>query len=263
LPFHPAAFSQGVNPAGAFVSITAVPDPILTVVSTFVQVPTLDRVVALAAGVEGTAGEQARFTAPSRRVLVLERIAPLQGNAAAASLPADPHHLMDLRDTPLKMVRGEQATLDINSTPAAVQGQWGLVWFSDKELVPVVGEIFTARATGATALVVGLWQNMPIVFAEALPRGRYQVVGFRAQSANMVAARLVFVGGTGGGVWRPGVMATNTDRHLENPMFRWGQMGEFGQFEDTDPPTVDALGNAADAAQVYYLDLIQVRAGPA
>ena len=263
MPFHLAAWWQSVNPAGAFTSITAVPDPVLTVFTNFVQVPLLDRVVALAAGVETTAAQQARLAAPSRRVLVLERIAPLQGNAATASLPADPHHLMDLRDTPLKMVRGEQVTLDIVSTPAAVQGQWGLVWFADKEIGPVVGEIFTARATGATALVTGLWTNMPIVFAEALPRGRYQVVGFRAQSTNMVAARLVFVGGVGGAAWRPGVMATNTDRHLENQMFRWGQMGEFGQFEDTDPPTVDALGNAADAAQVYYLDLIQVRAGPA
>src|SRR5260370_37731341 len=133
MPFHTAAFWQSVNPAGAFVSITAVPDPILTVVSTFVQVPTLDRVVALAAGVETTAAQQARFTAPSRRVLVLERIAPLQGTAAAASLPADPHHLMDLRDTPLKMVRGEQATLDISSTPAAVQGPRALGGLSDTE----------------------------------------------------------------------------------------------------------------------------------
>jgi hypothetical protein len=78
----------------------------------------------------------------------------------------------------------------------------------------------------------------------------------------MVAARLVFVGGVQGAAWRPGVMATNTDRHLENPAFRWGNFGVFGEFEDTDPPTVDALGNVADAAQVYYLDMIQVRAGP-
>ncbi len=262
MPFHTAAWWQSVNPAGVFVSLTPVPDPILTVLSPNIQVPILDRVVALAGGVETTAAQQARLTAPSRRILVLQRVSPLQGNAAAGSLPADPHHMVDHRLDPLPMVRGEQMTFDIVSTPAAVQAQWGIIWLADKEIPSINGPIFTARATGATALVIGLWTNMAIAFAEALPRGRYQVVGFRAQSPNMVASRLVFVGGVQGAAWRPGVLATNTDRHLETPMFRWGNFGVFGEFEDTDPPTVDCLGNVADAAQVFYFDLIQVRAGP-
>ena len=262
MPFHTAAWWQSVNPAGVFVSLTPIADPILTVLNPNIQVPILDRVVAIAGGVETTAAQQARLTAPSRRILVLQRVSPLQGNAAAGSLPADPQHVVDHRLDPLPMVRGEQMTFDINSAPAAPQAQWGIIWLADKEIPSINGAIFTARATGAVALVVGAWTNMAIAFAEALPRGRYQVVGFRAQSANMVAARLVFVGGVQGAAWRPGVLATNTDRHLENPMFRWGNFGVFGEFEDTDPHTVDALGNAADAAQVYYLDLIQIRAGP-
>src|SRR5258708_28215850 len=146
MPFHLAAWWQSVNPAGAFVSLTGVPDPVLTVAGANVQVPILDRVVALAAGIETTAAQQARLAAPSRRVFVLQRIAPLQGNAAAASLPADPHHVVDHRLDPLVMVRGEQMTLDINSAPAAPQAQWGLAWLADKEIPSANGQVLTVRA---------------------------------------------------------------------------------------------------------------------
>jgi len=58
-------------------------------------------------------------------------------------------------------------------------------------------------------------------------------------------------------------MGTNNDRHLEYPGFRYGLWGPFGEFEDTDTPTVDFLSTAADAAEVLYFDLEQLRAGPA
>ena len=263
MPFHLAAFSQSVDPAGVFVTLNGVIDPVLTVVGANIQVPTLNRVVGLAAGVETTAAQQARLTAPSRRILALQRIAPTQGNAAAASLPSDPHHFSDLRDSALKMTTGEQANIEINSDPAAAQIQWGLVWFADDNIKEVTGDIFTIRATGATALVAQTWVNVPIVMSENLPRGRYQMVGLRGQSTNLVAARMVFVGTGSQGAWRPGVMGTNTDRHLEYQAFRYGGMGVFGEFEDTDLPSIDCLATAADAAEVFYLDLIQIRAGPA
>src|SRR5260370_14921546 len=169
MPSHSAAWWQSVNPAGVFVSLTPIADPILTVLNPNIQVPILDRVVAIAGGVETTAAQQARLTAPSRRILVLQRVTPLQGNAAAGALPADPHHIADHRLDPLPMVRGEQMTFDINSAPAAPQAQWGIIWLADKEIPSVNGTILTARATGAVALGVGVWTNMAIAFAAALP----------------------------------------------------------------------------------------------
>jgi len=263
MPFHVVAWSQSVDPAGAFVALTAVADPIVTVQSPNIQVPTLSRIILAAAGLETAAAQQARITAPSRRVLALQRVAPTQGNAAAASLPGDPQKVMDMKLNPLQMVVGEQVQFEINSDPAAAQIQWGLVWFADAPVAPVTGAMFTIRATGATALVAQQWTLVsPVTFAENLPRGRYQVVGFRAQSANMIAARIVLVGGQPQG-WRPGVLGTNTDRHLEDDSFRYGNLGVFGEFEDTDLFSVECLAAAADAAEVFYADLIQVRAGPA
>ncbi len=256
--FHVAAWSQSIDPGGVFTALNAVQDTQLTVVAKNIQVPSLSRIIALAAGIETTVAQQARLSAPSRRVKALQRIAPLQGNAAAASLPSDPHHVVDLRDTPLTMVAGEVMQLEINSDPAAVQIQWGLVWLADGPTAVVLGDEFTVRADGTTALVSQVWTLVPLVFAENLPRGRYQIVGLRVQSASLIAARLVLVGN----VWRPGVLGTNNDRHLEHPMFRHGESGVFGEFEDTDPPQIECLAAAADAAEVVYLDLIQIRLGP-
>src|SRR5712691_1270769 len=257
--FHLAAWSQSIDPAGVFSALNAVADTQLTVAGKNIQVPVLARVLALAAGVETTVAQQARLSAPSRRVKALQRVAPTQGNAAAASLPSDPHHVIDLRDTPLTMVAGEVMQFEINSDPAAAQIQWGLAWLADGPTAPILGDEFTLRADGTTALVSQAWTLVPLVFAENLPRGRYQVVGLRVQSASLIAARLVLVGN----VWRPGSLGTNNDRHLEHPMFRHGEMGVYGEFEDTDIPQVECLAAAADAAEVVYLDLIQTRQGPA
>src|SRR5713226_2592812 len=149
MPLHLAAWSQSINPAGVFSSLAAVADPVLTVLGNNIQVPVLDNVIGLAAGVETTAAQQARLTGPSRRVLVLQRVAPTQGNAAAASLPGDPHKEHDLRVSPLPMDVGEATTFDIQSPPAAVQAQWGLVWFANGPIAPVGGNMFTSRSTGA------------------------------------------------------------------------------------------------------------------
>jgi len=262
MPFHLAAFSEAVDPAGAFNALTGVLDSVLSVVGDNVQVPTLNKIIAAAAGVETTAAQQARITAPSRRVLALQRVAPTQGAAAAVSLPGDPHRVSDWRLTPLQMVTGEQVNFEINSDPAVAQIQWGLIWFADALTPPGNGPYFTIRATGATALVAHNWVLVPIVMSENLPRGRYQLVGLRAQSTTLVAARAVFVGTGSQGAWRPGVMGCNTDRHLEDDMFRTGGLGVFGEFEDTDLPSIECLAEAADAAEVFYLDLVQVRAGP-
>src|SRR6266851_6729599 len=180
--FHVAAWSQSIDPAGVFTALNAVQDTQLTVVAKNIQVPSLSRIIALAAGIETTVAQQARLTAPSRRVKALQRITPLQGNAAAASLPGDPHKVVDLRDTPLKMVVGEQMQAEIFSDPVAAQIQWLLAWLADGPTAVVVGDEFTIRADGTTALVAQAWTLVPLVFAENLPRGRYRIVGFRCQT---------------------------------------------------------------------------------
>lgn len=256
--FHTAAFIESKDSAGVFSPIAAPLDSQLTVVTPDIRVPELNHIVLVAGGIEVVAESFLRLSSPSLRIRGLFQVEPFNVATAAAVQPMDPHRVHDLRRIPLPLIVGEQLNAETNSNPAAVQYQWCIVWFAAGPLAVVEGKIFTVRATGATALVAAVWTPVPLTFVEDLPRGRYQVVGMRARSATCVAARLAFVGGA----WRPGVLGVAAQDDLEAPLFRYGGMGPFGEFEDTAPPVVDFLATAADAAEDVYLDLIQLREGP-
>lgn len=259
--FTTVAFQESVDPGGAFNALTAVADPHITVSGDDVRVPSLNQLIAVAFGVDVTVEAFARLTSPSLRVRNLLHVEPFNTGTAAAVEPGSPHRLADLRLSPIALVAGENLNAEVQSDPLAAQIQWAVAWLADGPPAPLRGPIFTARATAAVTLVASAWGNGALTFVEDLPRGRYQVVGLRARSAGLVAARLVFVGAGAAG-WRPGVLGTDAQDDLEHPMFRFGELGAFGEFEDIEPPTVDFLSVSADTAEDVYLDLIQMRAGP-
>ena len=256
--FHTAAFYESVDQAGIYANMAVPPDQLLTVVTPNMQVPVLNKVVLVAAGLENTVAPRCRLVTPSLRTKSLFQVAPISVAAAGPVVPADPHAVVDLRDTPLELMVGEQLQFAALANPAAVQIQWCFVWFADGPTTPVKGPIFTVRAVGATALVAGTWVTCPLVFDENLPRGRYQVVGMKALSATCKAARLLIPSQQ----WRPGVLGNVTIDQREWSGFRYGNMGIFGEFEDVDALNADFMAGAADGAEVVYLDLIQLRAGP-
>lgn len=260
MPFTTVAFIESIDPAGVFVAVNAaLGEQHITSAGDNITIPEWTQVVALAAGVEIAVESFARLAAPSLRTQGLFNVEPFSSASAAAVEPASPPPVMDLRRTPLVLVRGEILTCELNSNPAAAQRQWLVVWLADGPVEPVAGRVVTVRATGATALVADTWGNVPITMIENLPRGRYQIVGLRARAAGLVAARIVIPGQA----WRPGVLGVDAQEDLEHPMFRYGQLGSFGEFEDTDLPSVDCLSVSADAAEDFYFDLIQLRSGPA
>lgn len=259
--FTIVAFYESIDQAAAYQFINGVPDLTARVSGDDIQVPSLNQIIAVAAMVETAAAHRARLSAPSLRVLSNLQIAPLNGGAAAAVEPGSPQAVVDLRDSPLALAPQEQLNAEILADPAAAQIQSVIVWLADGPIVPAVGRIFTVRATAVSALVAGTWSPTAINFDEDLPRGRYQIVGFWPISTGMIAARLSLVAHA----WRPGALGNDLQEDIQNPMFRGGRMGVFGEFEDIEPPTVEALAVSADAAaaQMYYFDLIQVRAGGA
>lgn len=259
MPFTLIGFYENVDPAGAFNALTALADQHITVSGDDVRVPTLSQVVAVAVGAENTAAPLARLVSPSLRRRTNLYLAPLNVAAAASVEPNSPQRVVDLRRRPVPLVVGENLNVEVNSNPAAAQDQWGLVWLADGPITPVEGAIFTIRATSSTALTANVWSNVAITFQEDLPRGRYQVVGLRGESASLIACRLVFPEGG----WRPGVLGADAVDDLQHEMFRYGGLGVYGEFEDTTPPTVDCLADLADATQEFYFDLIQLREGPA
>lgn len=258
MAFTTIAYAQAVDPAGAYVQLAAPNDPHVTVNTPRILVPTLDQVVAVAAQVETAVAPRARLVAPSLLERARFQIVPFNGGAGGGVLPGTPQAVADLRQTPIQLVKGEALTAEILSNPAVSQSQSVVVWLADGPIAPVVGPAFTVRATATTTLVVNSWTNVSLTFDEDLPRGRYQVVGFRPESTGMIAGRLVFVGGG----FRPGALGCDVGTDIQNPMFRMGGMGSYGEFEDVEPPTVDCLALTADTAEVFFLDLIQIRKGP-
>jgi hypothetical protein len=256
--FHLAAWYESIDPAAAYNDLTAVADTQLTTGGDNIQIPTLDQIVALAGGAENAVAPRMRLVAPSLRQRSLYQIAPLNVATAGAVEPGSPPAVVDLRANPLKMEKSENVQCSLLSNPAAAQIQWGLMWLADGPVAPVQGNIFTARGTSATTLVAGTWSNCAITFDENLPRGRYQIVGMKGISAGAIAARTVLPEIR----WRPGVIACDIVEDLDDRIFRNGQFGVFGEFEDTDGLTVDFLSVSADTAEIVYLDLIQVRLGP-
>ena len=255
--FTTVAYYQSVDPGALDVKIPAVADPTVRVQANDLYVPTLNRLMGAAAMVSTTGGLGiARLAAPSLLRVSRYVIAGINGAAAAINLPLDPQNV-ELHESGYPVLATNEA-LDaiVNSDPAAAQIHSVVVWLADSLQAKIQPpEIFTIRATGATACVAGTWTNIsPLTFDDQLPVGRYSIVGMRAQSANLLAARLVIPGYA----WRPGVLGCNTAAHREDERFRRGYIGEFAQFDEVTLFTVDCLAGAADAAEIFEFDVVKL-----
>lgn len=232
----------------ALAAITPIPDPTLRVAGNDFYVPsTLNQIVGGAALINSAAATlRAQIQAPSLRATLNFDISPIVNGLIFGSLPK----CFRMWDTPLQLQTNEP--LDVYVQNGASVMNRALLILADGPLKPVSGKIYTVRATGAATLVTASWVNTSLTFSQTLPTGTYQVVGFRAIGANMVAARIFFVGSA----WRPGCFANNLQNDDQWSDFRWGNMGVWGQFDNTVPPTVDCLG-ITDTAQEFEFDLIK------
>jgi len=248
--FTTVAWYQSIDPAGALTAINAVSDQHVTVSGADIRVPKgLANIIGAAALANDASVTRAQLQSPSLRATLNFDVEPV----VAAAVFGSPAEQTFFPDTPVPLMENESLNFAILSDPAAAAVHYGLAWLSDGPVKPVTGKIYTVRCTAAAALAAGVWVNSALTFAQTLPAGDYQVVGMRARGTNLVAARLVFVGG----VWRPGVPAINALGDLDTYWQRYGRMGVLGQFNSTTPPTVDCLG-VTDTAQTIMLDLIKV-----
>lgn len=232
----------------ALAAITPIPDPTLRIAGSDFYVPKgLNQVIAAAALINSaTATLRAQIQSPSLRATLNFDISPINNGLVFGSLP----RINRFFGSPLQLAENEP--LDVYVQNGAAVMNRAFIWLADGPITPTKGKIFTVRATGAASLVTASWVNTALTFGQTLPAGHYQVVGLRVWGANLVAARLFFVGSG----WRPGVPALNTEDNNEWPDFRFGNMGVLGEFDNTTPPTLDCMG-VTDSAQVVLLDLIK------
>jgi hypothetical protein len=231
--------------------INAIQDQSLTTQAGDIRVPMkLANLVMQAVLSNDASVTRAQLTSPSLRAMLNLDIEPIVPGKVFGS-PIEPYWH---GDSPIPLMGNESLNLFVQNAQAAAVLHYGLLWLSDGPVKTTTGNIYTVRCTAAGALVAATWVNANLVFAQALPYGRYQVVGMRARSANLAAARLVFPDSQ----WRPGVPAVNTIGGLDFDNGRYGFMGVFGEFDSTVPPTIDLLGDT-DVAQFVDLDLIRTK----
>ena len=240
--YHKAAVSATLLP------LTAVPDPHVTTSVNDITVPELNHIVA--ALMFGTAPTQGQIQAPSLRRVFLEDIpAFIATEVCTGAVDV----IVDKKDNPLELEISEKLNVySIHTTDG-----WCLIWLADGPVEPISGDIRTIKCTTGHTSAADVWENVALTLTQTLPAGRYAVVGMHVHGTALLAARLVFVGGT----WRPGVPANAVAGDPGIPMFRNGQFGSFGEFEFDQPPTVDLIGTGVTSTEEIYLDLIQVREG--
>lgn len=229
-------------------AILAIPDPTVRVVTNDIYVPSqVNQVVSVAALINSAAATlRAELQTPSLRALLNFDVNPINNGLVFGNLA----RVARMWQTPLQLTTNEPMEF-WTQNGASVMNR-GLVTLADGPLNPVKGKIFTVRATGSASLTTNTWVNTALTFSQTLPSGHYQVVGFRAVGANLVAARIFFVASA----WRPGCPAANTEDNNEWEDFRYGNIGVWGEFDNTVPPTVDCLG-VTDTSQEFIFDLIK------
>lgn len=235
----------------AMAAIAGIPDPHLTISGNDLRVPGwANKLMGVYA--QGVNITQAQLVSPSLRAFAPFDVEPIDRGAAT---PSSPNLYVDLYGHEWEFVVDESINFLASEDAAGASRLCGFVFLTDGNYPQASGEIITVRATSATALVAFTWTNVPLTFANVLPAGTYSIVGMRAESAGMLAARLVLPGYG----YRPGCLgqiATNKVQDVEN-RFRYGNAGVWGTFRNTVPPTVDAFSATADATQTYWLDLIK------
>lgn len=246
--FTSVAWSESQDSA-TLVNVAAVADESVRATGDNIIVPAGMNMLAggIAIGADLT---RAQFDSPSIRQMFTFEITPVNDSAE----PTNPPAWWNGFRNPIQLSASEALNALAAEDGSGAKQANIIAFLSDGSTSPVSGQIFTVRATAAVTLVAFTWGNGALTLNETLPAGRYQVVGMRAESAGLLAARLVFVGG----FWRPGCIGFDAIGDVGDEIFRGGKLGIWGEFQHDIPPTVDFLSISTDSAEVVYLDLIRV-----
>ncbi|MGB9740127.1 hypothetical protein [Chloroflexus sp.] len=248
--FTLVGWSEAQAYGATYAAIAALPDPHVRVEGVNVIVP------ADLPYIGGLYGVGANLTAVRVDSPSLRRVSPVDiSYIDAAAEPSSPGTFEDRFTSPIPVVSYEPLrALTSNNASSGTTRVSVLTWLTDGPQVPVSGDIYTVMATSSTTLTAYAWTNGALTFSQVLPAGRYQVVGMVAQSAGLIAARLLFVGGK----WRPGCLCRDSVSDVSPSVFRFGRLGVWGEFNHDAPPTVDFLSSSADSSEIVWLDLIKV-----
>lgn len=236
-----------VTAAQVDADITAIQDPQITLSNSHYLLPE-DR---LLMGVYGMGANitQLKIDSPALRSMYLPYVRPLDRIAA----PADEPNIALFTGYELTLRKAEEVKFLTTNDAGAGETHVVLSMVGDGRTQLMSGPIFTMKVTATITTVSGAWTSGSLTLDQSLPAGRYSVVGMDCFGTGLIAARLIFPSQ----VSRPGVVCCQNAGQNTGQIFRRGNMGEFGQFQNTSIPSIEVLKlSAASTAVTAYLDLI-------
>lgn len=249
MSFTVVAWSESQDTSAVLTQVAALADQHVTTSGDDVLVPDFAPNLA---GVfaAGATISQAQLSSPSLRKTTLFDVAPI--NIGAEPLTPTPFH--NRFTSPRPLVPGEGLRALVAEGAAGAEQETVIAMLSSGDIGSVSGEVQTIRCTNGSTLVAYAWTLGALTLTQQLEAGRYAIVGMRAQSAGLIAARLVIPGSP----YRPGCIGYDAESDAELSIFRYGALGSWGEFEHTFPPQAEFLSISADTAQEVWLDVVKV-----
>lgn len=161
-------------------------------------------------------------------------------------------NIVDLRANPLKLPNSESLQAWITQNNAGAEQEYVLLTLCDQVPAPVNKPFHTIRFTGTTTLSANALTQAFMTSEQALPAGKYDCIGARMQSTTGVFFRL----GTGFNGTRPGGVCCTTDAADDPDIQRYGALGTWFSFQNTDQIVAEVLATAGDTAQTLEMDVV-------
>jgi len=243
--FHLAAYSESIA-TGVETDLDAVTDNIIPITNTHLLPQ--DPCDLIFAAAMATNLQRSRIQSPQ----IVQYTTPFIRGQMNALVPSSPAQLATYLNNPLALKPIQEIQVLALQNAAGAQRVTALLGLRFGMMPPAPGNIYTIRGSSVTAAVANVWTTVIVTWQNALPPGRYGIVGLQHQSANGQAARLICQNQ----YYRPGCMSQIALSDLAHPYFMKGYMGIWGYFWNYAFPGVEVLCNAADAAHDIYMDVV-------
>ena len=247
MSFHTLAWYESIATATA-TDVQPVQDGIITIQNNhFFPQDDMDLLYAAPIGVNVT---RSRFITPAFRQITTPYIRPL----TAAAQAADQDKVADYTRNRLRFKGLEEIELEAYQDSGGAADFWGVAAVTRSSTPAPAGDIWTMRGTNTNTVTAQAWTTVATTWQDTLPAGSYSAIGLQYIGATAIAARLIMEGE----FWRPGVVAYGDVDEQQDPIFRMGNLGEFGRFSSNRMPTLEVICNAADTSGEVYMDFVRV-----
>lgn len=199
----------------------------------------------------GTLLTRSRISTPTLAVIT----SPFIRDISPALNVGNPQILANYSQDPLQVNPLEEVVMFQVDSAVTSESNAGVIGWLIQQSPQPAGNVYTIRGTAAATLVAGAWTNVgTITWQNQLPTGLYAVVGAVFFSAGCIAGRLILENVP----YRPGGLGITSITGRTDPLFRFGNLGTWGQFHNYAMPQVEIASGSADTTEEIYLDLVKI-----